>query len=98
MSLRLASNLESGRRNPLCNLSRRLSQRRERLIYVRPVFSGMEHHSLFAYLSIFFPKDRGISSPLLAEAPKRAVKFTCNELYKPIFTKADGTIAWWGNS
>eukprot|EP00817_Percolomonadidae_sp_ATCC50343_P001651 CAMPEP_0117430084 /NCGR_PEP_ID=MMETSP0758-20121206/9601_1 /TAXON_ID=63605 /ORGANISM="Percolomonas cosmopolitus, Strain AE-1 (ATCC 50343)" /LENGTH=279 /DNA_ID=CAMNT_0005217705 /DNA_START=9 /DNA_END=844 /DNA_ORIENTATION=+ len=33
-------------------------------------------------MSIFY---RGIISPLLAEAPKRACKFTFNQIYKPIF-------------
>jgi hypothetical protein len=30
---------------------------------------------------------RGIASPILAEVPKRAIKFGCNELYKPIAKK-----------
>ena len=29
---------------------------------------------------------RGIVSPILAEAPKRALKFSSNEIYKPFFT------------
>lgn len=30
---------------------------------------------------------RGIASPLLAEIPKRSIKFGCNELYKPFLEK-----------
>eukprot|EP01080_Neovahlkampfia_damariscottae_P005300 gene5300-8918_t len=40
---------------------------------------------------------RGITSPILAEAPKRAMKFTCNEIYKPIFTSKEGAITFVGS-
>jgi len=40
---------------------------------------------------------RGIISPILAEAPKRAVKFSSNEIYKPFFTDKDGNISWKGS-
>ena len=35
---------------------------------------------------------RGIASPILAEAPKRAVKFATNEEYKKLLSKSDGTL------
>jgi len=35
---------------------------------------------------------RGIASPILAEAPKRAVKFATNEKYKELLAKPDGTL------
>eukprot|EP00029_Vermamoeba_vermiformis_P006552 TRINITY_DN259_c0_g1_i1.p1 TRINITY_DN259_c0_g1~~TRINITY_DN259_c0_g1_i1.p1 ORF type:complete len:293 (-),score=119.63 TRINITY_DN259_c0_g1_i1:78-956(-) len=35
---------------------------------------------------------RGILPPILMEAPKRAVKFASNELYKPIFSNKQGQI------
>jgi len=35
---------------------------------------------------------RGIASPILAEAPKRAVKFATNEKYKEMLAKPDGTL------
>jgi solute carrier family 25 2-oxodicarboxylate transporter 21 len=36
---------------------------------------------------------RGIAAPILAEAPKRAVKFTANEQYKHLLTASDGTVS-----
>eukprot|EP01119_Soliformovum_irregulare_P002406 TRINITY_DN12662_c0_g1_i1.p1 TRINITY_DN12662_c0_g1~~TRINITY_DN12662_c0_g1_i1.p1 ORF type:complete len:287 (-),score=47.46 TRINITY_DN12662_c0_g1_i1:101-961(-) len=39
---------------------------------------------------------RGIASPILAEAPKRAVKFAGNELYKPLFKSANGQLSYLG--
>jgi len=36
---------------------------------------------------------RGISAPVLAEAPKRAIKFSSNELYKKWFRANDGTLS-----
>jgi len=38
---------------------------------------------------------RGIISPILAESPKRAMKFTCNELYKPFLEDKNGKLNWW---
>eukprot|EP00611_Tribonema_gayanum_P002178 TRINITY_DN1158_c2_g1_i1.p1 TRINITY_DN1158_c2_g1~~TRINITY_DN1158_c2_g1_i1.p1 ORF type:complete len:316 (-),score=120.56 TRINITY_DN1158_c2_g1_i1:158-1057(-) len=35
---------------------------------------------------------RGIASPILAEAPKRAIKFSLNEKYKEAVKKKDGTL------
>lgn len=35
---------------------------------------------------------RGILSPILAEAPKRAIKFTCNEQYKKLLAGKDGKL------
>jgi solute carrier family 25 2-oxodicarboxylate transporter 21 len=40
---------------------------------------------------------RGILSPILAEAPKRALKFTSNELYKPLFSSPNKPITWIGS-
>jgi solute carrier family 25 2-oxodicarboxylate transporter 21 len=40
---------------------------------------------------------RGIVSPILAEAPKRAIKFSSNEIYKPFFTDSKGNISWRGS-
>jgi len=39
---------------------------------------------------------RGILAPILAEAPKRAVKFSSNEAFKPFFTGKDGKIGNFG--
>ena len=36
---------------------------------------------------------RGITAPLLAEAPKRAVKFSTNSIYKGWFTSRDGKLS-----
>lgn len=41
---------------------------------------------------------RGISSPLLAEAPKRAIKFSSNEKYKQLFAGPNGEIEWYRKS
>jgi len=41
---------------------------------------------------------RGILAPILAEAPKRAVKFASNEQFKPIFTSKDGKLSNLGAS
>jgi len=38
---------------------------------------------------------RGIISPILAEAPKRAMKFTANEIYKPFFSDKNNKLNWW---
>lgn len=35
---------------------------------------------------------RGIASPIFAEAPKRAVKFSANEEYKRLLQLPDGTL------
>eukprot|EP01086_Lenisia_limosa_P010103 TRINITY_DN34034_c0_g1_i2.p1 TRINITY_DN34034_c0_g1~~TRINITY_DN34034_c0_g1_i2.p1 ORF type:complete len:247 (-),score=91.12 TRINITY_DN34034_c0_g1_i2:105-845(-) len=35
---------------------------------------------------------RGIVAPIFAEAPKRAVKFACNEKYKQLFRRSDGSM------
>eukprot|EP01084_Bolivina_argentea_P314471 544693_1 len=35
---------------------------------------------------------RGLLSPILAEAPKRAIKFTTNENYKVLFQNQDGNL------
>jgi len=36
---------------------------------------------------------RGILSPIMAEAPKRAVKFAANEQYKPMFADKEGRLS-----
>lgn len=36
---------------------------------------------------------RGLASPIVAEAPKRAVKFSCNEQYKGMLRGADGSLS-----
>lgn len=36
---------------------------------------------------------RGIASPIMAEAPKRAMKFSMNEQYKKLFTNASGQLS-----
>jgi len=36
---------------------------------------------------------RGIMSPIMAEAPKRAVKFAANEQYKPLFADRNGNLS-----
>jgi hypothetical protein len=36
----------------------------------------------------------GIASPILAEAPKRAIKFSLNEKYKEAVKRKDGTLPW----
>jgi len=41
---------------------------------------------------------RGILAPILAEAPKRAVKFASNEQFKPIFTNKNGHLSNLGAS
>jgi len=41
---------------------------------------------------------RGIISPVLAEAPKRAVKFACNEQYKRLFIDSKGHLSYSGAS
>mmetsp|Transcript_49633 Transcript_49633/g.124800 ORF Transcript_49633/g.124800 Transcript_49633/m.124800 type:complete len:282 (+) Transcript_49633:93-938(+) len=35
---------------------------------------------------------RGIAAPIMAEAPKRACKFACNEIYKGLYAREDGTL------
>lgn len=40
---------------------------------------------------------RGIISPIFAEAPKRALKFASNEVYKPIFKNKEGKLTWLGS-
>jgi solute carrier family 25 2-oxodicarboxylate transporter 21 len=40
---------------------------------------------------------RGIASPIMAEAPKRAMKFSMNEQYKKIFTDASGKLSGLGH-
>ncbi|CAM9668300.1 unnamed protein product [Phaeothamnion confervicola] len=35
---------------------------------------------------------RGVVSPILAEAPKRAIKFSCNETYKDVVRAPDGSL------
>jgi len=39
---------------------------------------------------------RGIISPILAEAPKRAIKFASNEMYKPLVANSKGKISHQG--
>eukprot|EP01113_Clastostelium_recurvatum_P026632 TRINITY_DN3196_c0_g1_i2.p1 TRINITY_DN3196_c0_g1~~TRINITY_DN3196_c0_g1_i2.p1 ORF type:complete len:291 (-),score=58.12 TRINITY_DN3196_c0_g1_i2:107-979(-) len=43
----------------------------------------------------FFSLYRGIISPILAEAPKRAAKFTFNELYKGLLVGKEGKLVGW---
>eukprot|EP01119_Soliformovum_irregulare_P004851 TRINITY_DN159_c0_g1_i1.p1 TRINITY_DN159_c0_g1~~TRINITY_DN159_c0_g1_i1.p1 ORF type:complete len:243 (-),score=69.62 TRINITY_DN159_c0_g1_i1:66-794(-) len=40
---------------------------------------------------------RGIIPPILVEAPKRAIKFTANESYKPFFTSSNGKLTQAGS-
>lgn len=40
---------------------------------------------------------RGIISPIFAEAPKRAIKFSTNEQYKKLFTNDLGKISTSGS-
>ncbi len=35
---------------------------------------------------------RGILPPILVEAPKRAIKFSSNEVYKPLFMSKQGKL------
>ena len=35
---------------------------------------------------------RGVASPILAEAPKRAMKFTLNDVFKGYVRKEDGSL------
>jgi solute carrier family 25 2-oxodicarboxylate transporter 21 len=39
---------------------------------------------------------RGILPPIMVEAPKRAVKFSSNETYKPYFKNKEGVLTTWG--
>lgn len=39
---------------------------------------------------------RGISSPIMAEAPKRAIKFGSNEYYKSLCVKLQGKVTYTG--
>lgn len=40
---------------------------------------------------------RGILAPAFVEAPKRAIKFGANEIYKPMFTNKDGVLTTAGS-
>jgi solute carrier family 25 2-oxodicarboxylate transporter 21 len=37
---------------------------------------------------------RGVTSPIFAEAPKRATKFATNEVYKDLLRRDDGSLPW----
>jgi solute carrier family 25 2-oxodicarboxylate transporter 21 len=59
---------------------------------------GKQGVNMFTAMYDMFKKEgfskmyRGILPPILVEAPKRAVKFSANETYKPWFTSADGKL------
>eukprot|EP00048_Salpingoeca_helianthica_P020776 m.247641 g.247641 ORF g.247641 m.247641 type:complete len:299 (+) comp52253_c0_seq1:83-979(+) len=38
---------------------------------------------------------RGVTSPIFAEAPKRATKFATNEVYKNMLRREDGSLPWY---
>jgi len=44
----------------------------------------------------FFGMYRGIVPPILAETPKRAIKFAANEFYRPMFADKNGTVSQLG--